>query len=252
MRKKIRELERLLNYPFKQPQLLITALKHRSYLDDVGEDRLLSNERLEFLGDAVLDLVVSDYFYRLRPSDEEGVLTNIKSAIVSGTALMAQARKMQLGKYLLLSDNEAANGGRDRDSILEDTFEALVGAIYLDGGLDPAQVFIQNFLLADAEKILEQGSLKNYKSMLLEYAQSRGKEPPVYSVLSESGPDHDKLYLVEVRLNEHVQGTGTGRSKKQAEQRAAAEAMKRVHVHANGDVHSPRNGKRPSGISPLS
>ncbi len=228
LRQDVRSLERLLGYTFRRPELLITALKHRSYLDNAGEERTASNERLEFLGDAVLDLVVSDYFYGLRPDDDEGVLTNIKSAIVSGTTLAAQARKMQLGRFLLLSDNEASNGGRERVSILEDTFEALVGALYLDGGLKPARKFVQKFLLADVGKILEQSHLKSYKSMLLEYAQGRGMEPPVYNVLQESGPDHNKTYLVEVRLSGEVLGTGQGRSKKQAEQRAAQMGMERV------------------------
>lgn len=229
LRKRLRELEHSLDYRFKRPELLITALKHRSYLDGVGEDRHLSNERLEFLGDAVLDMVVSDYFYRLKPTDEEGSLTNIKSVIVSGSVLTEQARKLQLGKYLLLSHNEANNGGRNRGSILEDTFEALVGAIYLDGGIEPARTFIRRFLLNDAEIILKARSWKNYKSMLLEYAQSQGKDAPVYTVLEEIGPDHDKMYLVEVRLgNGEVLGTGSGRSKKQAEQRAAEEGVKKI------------------------
>jgi ribonuclease-3 len=235
LRRKLRELERHLNYRFRRPELLITALKHRSYLDGVGEDRHLSNERLEFLGDAVLDMVVSDYFYRLRPFDEEGALTNIKSVIVSGSVLTEQARKLQLGRYLLLSHNEANNGGRNRGSILEDTFEALVGALYLDGGVEPSRRFIHRFLLRDAEHILKARSWKNYKSMLLEYAQSQGKEPPVYTVLEEIGPDHDKMYLVEVRFgNGEVLGSGSGRSKKQAEQRAAEEGVKKVTTPEGG------------------
>lgn len=210
--------------------MLITALKHRSYLDDAGEARVLANERLEFLGDAVLDLVVSDYFYHLRSQDEEGTLTNIKSTLVSGPVLVAQARKLRLGEYLLLSENEAHSGGRNRESILEDAFEAVIGAIYLDGGIKPARQFVQRFLLSEADKILGQASLKNYKSMLLEYAQSLSKEPPVYSVLQEFGPDHDKRYLVEVSLDGAVIGAGTGRTKKQAEQRAAAEGIKKIHA----------------------
>jgi ribonuclease-3 len=229
LRRKLFELERSINYYFRRPELLITALKHRSYLDGVGEDRHLSNERLEFLGDAVLDMVVSDYFYRLHPKDEEGSLTNIKSVIVSGSVLTEQARKLKLGKFLLLSHNEANNGGRNRGSILEDTFEALVGAIYLDGGVEPARRFIHHFLLNDADHILKLRTLKNYKSMLLEYAQSQGREAPLYTVMEEIGPDHDKMYLVEVRLgNGEVLGTGSGRSKKQAEQRAAEEGVKKL------------------------
>jgi ribonuclease-3 len=202
----------------------------------VGEDRVLSNERLEFLGDAVLDLVVSEYFYQLHPQDDEGMLTNTKSLMVSGPALVAQARKLELGRFLLLSDNEINNGGRDRISILEDSFEALVGAIYLDGGIEAARRFLLRFLLADARAILEHRSLKNYKSLLLEYAQGRGMEPPVYHVLDESGPDHNKLYLVEVRLSSEVLGSGSGRTKKQAEQQAAKEASLKLEIIATENL----------------
>jgi len=226
--RRICELEQRLGYRFRRPILLITALKHRSYLDGAGEDRSLSNERLEFLGDAVLDLVVSEYYYRLRPGDEEGTLTNVKSTLVSGPVLAAQARKLSLGQYLLLSENEANSGGRDRDSILEDAFEAIIGAIYLDGGIRASRRFIQDALLGDSDHILSQTSLKNYKSMLLEYAQSLGKEPPLYSVSQEAGPDHDKRYTVEVSLDGKLIGIGIGRSKKQAEQRAAAEGIKQM------------------------
>jgi len=229
-RRQLGELERRLGYRFRRPVLLITALKHRSYLDGAGEDRSLSNERLEFLGDAVLDLVVSEYYYHMRPSDEEGTLTNVKSTLVSGPVLVAQARKLSLGLYLLLSANEANSGGRDRDSILEDAFEAIIGAIYLDGGLKASRRFIKNALLSDSDHILNQTSLKNYKSMLLEYAQSLGKEPPLYAVSHEAGPDHDKRYTVEVSLDGKVIGVGTGRSKKQAEQRAAREAALKMGI----------------------
>lgn len=226
--RKSRDLEEILNYSFKRPELLITALKHRSFLEEAGEERSESNERLEFLGDAVLDLIVSDYFFRKHPQDEEGTLTMMKSTLVSGSVLMAQARKMDLGSFLLLGGNELHNGGRNRESILEDAFEAVLGAIYLDGGLEPARRYVDRFLLRDADAILRQGSLKNYKSMLLEYAQSIGKPQPVYSVIEESGPDHDKNYIVEVRVNGEVLGTGSGRSKKQAEQRAAEAGMKNL------------------------
>jgi len=227
-RRRFCELERRLGYRFRRPALLITALKHRSYLDGAGEDRSLSNERLEFLGDAVLDLVVSEYYYHMRPRDEEGTLTNVKSTLVSGPALVSQARQLSLGQYLLLSENEANSGGRDRDSILEDAFEAIIGAIYLDGGLKASRRFIQNALLRDSDRILNRASLKNYKSMLLEYAQSLGKDPPLYSVSHEAGPDHDKRYTVEVSLDGKLIGIGIGRSKKQAEQRAAAEGIKQI------------------------
>ncbi|MFH1862856.1 MAG: ribonuclease III [bacterium] len=234
VRRRLAELQRLIQYRFRQPDLLLRALKHRSFLDTTGEDRIQSNERLEFLGDAVLSLVVSEYFYTIKERDGEGILTNLKSTLVSGPVLAAQARKMELGHYLLLGSGELKAGGRERASILEDTFEALIGAVYLDGGVKAAQRFLQRFLLNDAEALLAQKSLKNYKSLLQEIVQSKGLEPPAYTILEESGPDHNKRYLVEVRVNGEVIGSGHGRTKKQAEQRAAASAVQKIVVERTG------------------
>lgn len=228
IRKELLILERRIDYRFRRPVLLLNALKHRSYVEASGEKRLQSNERLEFLGDAVLDLVISEHFFRSQSSGDEGALTIIKSTIVSGPVLAAQARKIGLGRYLLLSENEARSGGRERESILEDAFEALIGAIFLDGGLRAARQFVQSFVLADSREILNEETLKNYKSELLEYAQAHGMDQPTYFVLEESGPDHAKTYQVEVRIGDKVVGTGTGKSKKEAEQQAAAEGMRNV------------------------
>ncbi|MCX6639189.1 MAG: ribonuclease III [bacterium] len=230
LRHNLRALEQRIHHTFRDPRLLLQALKHRSYLDTSGEKRVQSNERLEFLGDAVLDLVVSDHFFRTEVNEDEGALTNFKSTIVSGAVLATQARKIGLGEYLLLSENEAKSGGRYRDSILEDALEALIGAIYLDGGVKPAHRFVQQFLLSDSEKILAIKSFQNYKSILQEYAQGRGSDPPVYTVLEATGPDHDKRYLVEVCLEGKIVGQGRGRSKKEAEQRAAAEGVKQLTI----------------------
>lgn len=216
----------MIGYRFRQPELLWNALKHRSYLNSSGKDRIESNERLEFLGDAVLDLVISEHLYQSQSGEEEGILTGNKSTLVSGAVLAAQARKIGLGEYLFLSENEVKSGGRDRDSILEDAFEALIGAIYLDGRLKSARRFVHRFLLADADDILTEKSLQNYKSILQEYAQAQGWNPPVYNVIEETGPDHDKRYLIEVRLGDQLLGTGEGRTKKEAEQRAAEQALR--------------------------
>ena len=235
LRSELQSLERRIDYRFRRPELLLNALKHRSYADTSGEKRIQSNERLEFLGDAVLDLVVSEHYFKSKSGGDEGALTGIKSTIVSGPVLAAQARKIELGSYILLSENEARSGGRDRDSILEDTFEALIGALYLDGGLKAARKFIQRFLISSTKEILGEGSLHNYKSELLEYAQAHGLEQPTYHVLEESGPDHDKTYLIEVRIGEDALGTGSGRSKKEAEQHAAAEGMRKTKLSNNSD-----------------
>lgn len=228
-RKNSRHLERQIHYRFRNTDLLLNALKHRSFLDVSGEKRILSNERLEFLGDAVLNLIVSEHFYHFQTGGEEGALTNSKSTLVSGTVLADQARKIDLGKYLLLSENEARSGGRDRDSILEDAFEALIGAIYLDRGLKHARKFVQQFLLADSHGILSEKSHRNYKSVLQEHLQGVGSPLPVYEVVEENGPDHNKRYTVEVRLGEEILGVGSGRTKKDAEQRAAREGIKKVN-----------------------
>jgi len=235
IRFKLQSLERRIHYRFHRPELLLNALKHRSYLDTSGENRIQSNERLEFLGDSVLNLIVSEHFFKSKSGGDEGALTNIKSTIVSGPVLATQARKIELGEYILLSENEARSGGRDRDSILEDTFEALIGALYLDGGLRAASKFVQRFLISSTREILGEGNLKNYKSELLEYAQAQGLEQPTYHILEESGPDHDKTYLVEVRIGEKALGTGSGHTKKEAEQQAAAEGIKRTKLSNNLD-----------------
>jgi ribonuclease-3 len=231
--KKLRQFERIIGYRFRDRELLLNALKHRSYLDISGETRLKSNERLEFLGDSVLSLVVSDHFYRSKERGAEGTLTSLKSTIVSGPVLAEQARKIRLGDFLLLSENEARSGGRDRDSILEDTFEALIGAIYIDRGLKQARRFIRRFVLIDTRDILDESSHQNYKSLLQELVQARGEEPPVYIVIEETGPDHDKRYMVEARLDREVLGRGSGRTKKDAEQQAAKEGIKNYQIAAN-------------------
>jgi ribonuclease III len=230
IRHRLVAFERQIGYKFRNPNLLLQALKHRSFLDISGESRSDSNERLEFLGDAVLDLIASDYFYRTETQEDEGALTHLKSMIVSGAVLATQARKLGLGEFLLLSENEARSGGRYRDSILEDALEALIGALYLDGGIPPARQFIHRFILADTAKILTIKSLQNFKSILQEYAQGHGNEPPVYAVLEATGPDHDKRYLVEVRVNGKILGQGRGRSKKEAEQKAAAEGVRHLII----------------------
>lgn len=231
--KKLRRFERIIHHRFHNPKLLLNALKHRSYLDTSGESRINSNERLEFLGDSVLNLVVSEHFYRSQEKGAEGTLTSLKSTIVSGAVLAEQARKIQLGEYLLLSENEAKSGGRDRESILEDAFEALIGAIYIDRGYEAARRFIHHFLLKDTSDILDETSHRNYKSVLQEYVQSRGEAPPVYTVVEETGPDHDKRYLVEVRLGEVILGRGSGRTKKEAEQQAARRGVKFLKIAEN-------------------
>ncbi|MBU0508490.1 ribonuclease III [bacterium] len=224
---RVRMLQSSIGYRFRDKSLLVAALKHRSMLPILNEDRSESNERLEFLGDAVLDFIIAEYFYRLFPDMAEGELTKLRSIIASGSVLVRTARKIELGNYILLSPNEERTGGRDRPSILEDAFEALVGAIYLDGGRDAAREFVEDHLLGGWREIVRQKEYVNYKSLILEHVQAQQWSAPVYALREESGPDHEKMFVVEVLINGVVHGRGEGKTKRSAEQRAAARtAMK--------------------------
>ena len=221
VRRRLAALERTIGYRFRNRNILLDALRHRSALQQLGHDRSRSNERLEFLGDAVLDFVIAEYFYHLFPTMAEGELTKLRSVIASGSVLVRAARKISLGRYVEMSANEDRSGGRERASILEDAFEALIGAIYLDGGHRSAVEFVELNLLANWRDVVKQKEFINYKSLLLEHAQARQWASPVYTLHEESGPDHSKRFVVDVVINGVVHGRGEGRSKKAAEQEAA-------------------------------
>ena len=224
----LQELERKIGYRFKDLNLLCCALKHRSCLADLSQERIFANERLEFLGDAVLDLISSEFFYHSFPEEVEGELTKVKSVMVSGSVLVKEAKRLELGKYIFLSENEEKTGGRSRRSILEDTYEALLGALYLDGGYKTVRHFIEDGLLSNWEDIVHRPEFINYKSLLLEYAQHHSLPNPTYILRRESGPDHAKNFLVEVFLDGKELGRGEGRSKKIAEQMAACQAVEKL------------------------
>jgi ribonuclease III len=221
-------LEAKLGYTFRDRSLLINALLHRSHIHVTGQDREQSNERLEFLGDAVLGLVVNERLYHKFPERSEGDLTKMKSLLVCGVRLSEVAVNFDLGVHIRMSRSEAATGGRQRSSILADTTEALIGAVYLDGGLAPAAGMIERVVLSGSDKILARRSLRNYKSRLQEMIQARFKTPPRYKVLEVSGPDHDRLFKVSVFINGIAMGEGEGRNKKTAEQSAAREALQHI------------------------
>jgi ribonuclease-3 len=218
-------LEAKLGHVFRDRSLLRNALLHRSHIHVTGQDREQSNERLEFLGDAVLGLVVNDHLYARFPESSEGDLTKMKSLLVCGARLSEVAVACDLGIHIRMSRSEAATGGRRRSSILADTTEALIGAVYLDGGLAAARGVVKRLVLGGAERVLERRSLRNYKSRLQELIQARHKSPPRYKVLSVEGPDHDRLFRVAVTYDGKVLGTGEGRNKKTAEQNAAQQAL---------------------------
>jgi ribonuclease-3 len=221
----LRELQRKLGHTFTDVTLLRNALLHRSHIHVTGQERESSNERLEFLGDAVLGLVVNEILYDRYPDRSEGDLTKMKSLLVCGARLSEVAADFDLGVHISMSRSEAATGGRQRSSILADTTEALIGAVYLDGGLAAARAVIERVILSGSDRVLSRRSLRNYKSRLQEMIQARFKTPPRYKVLEVDGPDHDRLFRVAVTHGGNVLGIGEGRNKKTAEQAAARQAL---------------------------
>ena len=218
-------LENRLNYKFNNIKLLENALTHSSYANE-AKNGITSNERLEFLGDSVLSIIVSDYIFKKFPNMPEGELTRLRASLVCEKALCEFSRELKIGDYLKLGKGEEKGGGRDRDSILADAFEAVLAAIYLDGGMEPAKKHVMNFVLREIKHHSSEDSCKDYKTVLQEIIQRNPEENLTYILTDESGPDHDKSFTVEVHLNSNVIGKGTGKSKKQAEQMAAKEALK--------------------------
>lgn len=218
-------LENKLGYKFKNINLLKNALTHSSYANEV-RNGFSSNERLEFLGDSVLSIIVSDYIFNKFPKMPEGELTRLRSSLVCEKALCEFSRELNLGDYLLLGKGEEKGGGRERDSILADAFEAVLAAIYIDGGMGPAKNHVMNFVLREIKHHSSEDTFKDYKTNLQEIIQQNPEESISYILTDESGPDHDKSFTVEVRMNSNVIGVGSGKSKKQAEQMAAKEALR--------------------------
>ncbi|HEX4639090.1 MAG TPA: ribonuclease III [Chthoniobacterales bacterium] len=217
-------LEERISYKFRNPLLLAEALTHPS-LGHETQQRHFDNQRLEFLGDAILQLVVTEYLFAHFKDQPEGQLTKLRSRLVSRDALKTHAATLELGQFLLMGRGEEASGGRARVSTLADAFEALIGAIYLDGGLDAARKFILVQAQGDVEQIEEKPVDINPKGNLQELLQSISPNSPVYEVLSQSGPEHDKRFVVQAVWEGIVLGKGSGKSKKQAETAAADEAM---------------------------
>ena len=219
----IATLEQRIGYTFQNKKYLDIALTHSSYANEMKHS-LASNERQEFLGDAVLSIIVSDYLFHTYHM-AEGDLTKLRAAMVCEKSLCEFAHDISLGDYLKLGRGEEMMGGRTRSSILADAFEALLAAIYLDGGIDPARKFVLGFVI-DALENKEEFAFNDYKTMLQEIIQKNPEEKLSYVLVEESGPDHNKHFVVEVHLNSNVIGKGMGGSKKNAEQAAAKEALK--------------------------
>ncbi len=222
----IKDLETALGYRFRNISLLQNALSHSSYANERWHNSLLSNERLEFLGDSVLGMLVAEYLYRTFPDRPEGELTRMRADMVCETTLAGAANRIGLGEHLLLGHGEQRFGGRQRDSILAGAMESVIAAAFLDGGLEAAKGIVQRFILVEVP--VKKLHNADYKTQLQELVQQKKNQVLSYVLVGESGPDHDKQFTVEVSLNGAVVGQGTGSSKKRAEQQAACAAIERL------------------------
>ena len=223
----IKDLEAAIGYRFKNVMLLQNALTHSSYANEHWHNSLKSNERLEFLGDSVLGMVVAEYLYQTFPNRPEGDLTRMRADMVCETALAKIAEELDLGSHLLLGNGEEQSGGRKRTSILADAVESVIAASFLDGGMAAAEGFIRRFVLNNAP--VDRPANLDYKTALQELVQQKKNQQLTYCLVGESGPDHDKIFTVEVSLNGIVIGSGTGTSKKRAEQDAAKAALEKLY-----------------------
>lgn len=221
----LEELQQKIGYTFRNPALLTLAMTHSSYYNEHKRDAQGDNERLEFLGDAVLELVSSDYLYHKFSDMPEGEMTKLRAGKVCEPALALCARNISLEASILLGKGEEQTGGRTRDSIISDAYEALIGAIYLDGGFTSAKDFVLKHVLADME---EESVFCDSKTALQEMAQEYLNDNPVYELLREEGPEHDRIFYAQVLINGTPYGVGQGRTKKAAQQQAASEAMRRL------------------------
>ena len=210
---------------FKNQHLFEQSFVHRSYLNETKK-KLSSNERLEFLGDSVISFVVSQYLYNKYPQFDEGILTNLRSLLVNTKSLAQCARELDFGKYLLLSKGEEESRGRQNQSLLADCFEAFVGALFLDQGINVVSEFLNKVLIPKAELYVKNKAFKDPKSLLQEKIQSQQKNSPVYKVVNEQGPAHAKIFTVGVYIDKTLIGKGNGKSKQEAEESAAKEGLK--------------------------
>jgi len=223
----LKSFEKISKIKFKQLELLNLALTHRSYSNEITGQKE-NNERLEFLGDSVLGIVVSTYLYEILPDRSEGDLAKIKSFVVSEEILSLIARQMTVQDFILVGRGEENSGGREKKALLADALEAIIGALYLDLGFHESQKFILSLLVPEINKVLEDRHKKDYKTLLQEFVQKVYKTYPKYILLSKTGPDHDKTFTMEVQINSVSKGTGVGKNKKEAEQNAASLAFQEL------------------------
>jgi len=214
-------------YRFQDEDLILEALTHRSYIH-VVDNAHDSSERLEFLGDSVLGLIVAENLFKSHRDFNEGDLTKSKALLVNENALAHVGEDSHLNEMILMSPDEEKSGGRLRPSIISDAVEAVIGALYLDGGIPPARNFIHKLIISRADEFFSDTDQRNFKGELLEYMQHIGQAPPHYDVVSEEGPDHDKVFNIIVKAGKDIDGFGSGMSKKEAEQRAAQQALEKL------------------------
>jgi ribonuclease-3 len=220
------EFEERLGYRFQSRDLLTRALSHKSYSHEARQDGVQDNETFEFLGDSVLGFVIGDLLFQKFPTLDEGALSKIKAYLVSATSLAVKAKNYGMGEAIYLGVGEEKSGGRKKESLLANVFEAMIAAIYLDGGIEPARRLIETSFKRDLEAVDEDDLLfHDYKTALQELAQGKGLQLPEYSVIEEVGPDHDKRFIVEVKVGSHL-ARGEGSSKKEAQQQAARHALR--------------------------
>lgn len=220
----LKKLYEIIDYEFNNVSLIQTALTHSSYANE-SKENIPFNERLEFLGDSVLGLIISDYLYNYYPDLSEGDLSKIRAAVVSEVSLAQKARELQIGSFLRLGKGEESLGGRDCSSVLADALESLIGAIYLDSSLYAAKTFVLKIMIPAIEAYFEGKGEQDYKTVLQELLQSQSTSEITYQVVKETGPDHDKRFIIEVCHGRKIIGIGEGKNKKQAEQKAAQNAL---------------------------
>ena len=224
-------LEKKIAIKFKDPALIRRAFIHRSFMNEAKEENIRHNERLEFLGDAVLELVVTKHLFEKYPDQDEGKMTSYRSALVKGKHLAEIARELNLGVYLHLSKGEEKSGGREKSALLANVTEALIGAIYLDHSYEVAENFIETFILVKIEDIVEQGLHIDAKSQFQEICQEKEEHTPYYELISAEGPDHDKVFVMGAYINGELIAEGNGSSKQKAEDEAAQNALKAKKWH---------------------
>jgi ribonuclease III len=233
LKEKLKEIEEKLNYEFKDPNLLLLSFVHRSFVNEYRQIINRQNERLEFLGDSVLGLIIADYLYLHLPNHPEGSLSHLRSHLVDASSCVGYLKKLKLEGYVLLGKGERQSQGKGRLSILANVFEAIIGAIYLDGGFLSAK----NFVLGHFEELIQKemrGPSRNYKARLQEYSQKKWQKPPTYKVIKEVGPDHSKEFTVVAAIDNEEIGVGIGSSKKEAEQNAASDALTKIEEKEGG------------------